>query len=265
MFRAALVSGLLALASFAGISLAPAPQDRLAPPDTIRIPAGAAHYRSSAEFRVGTRRVDPPETLLRMAAFDIMTHQVTQQDYARCVADGACVAAVTGAGESLPQTGVNWSDARAYAVWLSRRTGQPWRLPSDAEWLRAAAERGFDGALGAEGADPSERWLASYRSEVARRGEADLVPRPSGHFGQNSLGVWDMAGNVWEWTDACDEKVSLAEDGTPLGSERFCGVRVVQGKHRAFIVDFVRDARSGGCAAGIPPDFLGFRLVHDPS
>jgi hypothetical protein len=41
-------------------------------------------------------------------------------------------------------------------------------------------------------------------------------------------------------------------------------VRVVQGQHRAYVTDFIRDARAGGCAAGIPPSNLGFRLVREP-
>ena len=42
-----------------------------------------------------------------------------------------------------------------------------------------------------------------------------------------------------------------------------CGVRVVEGQHRAYVTDFIRDARAGGCAAGMPPSNLGFRLVRD--
>ncbi|MEL5877422.1 SUMF1/EgtB/PvdO family nonheme iron enzyme [Cereibacter sphaeroides] len=232
-------------------------------PETVTFPAGTFLHRTSAEVRIGTRQIDPPVERLTLGSFAIMTHQVTQEDYARCVADRDCLPAPTEPGTLLPQTGLNWSDGAAYAAWLSEETGQDWRLPTDAEWLRAAAERGFDGALGAEATDPSERWLASYRAEVSRRGEADLVPHPQGHFGQNSLGLWDMAGNVWEWTESCDEKRASSLEGRLIASERFCGVRVAQDKHRAFLVDFVRDARSGGCAAGIPPDFLGLRLVHD--
>jgi hypothetical protein len=38
---------------------------------------------------------------------------------------------------------------------------------------------------------------------------------------------------------------------------------VVEGRHRAVVIDFVRDASAGGCAAGVPPDHLGFRLVRE--
>ena len=41
-----------------------------------------------------------------------------------------------------------------------------------------------------------------------------------------------------------------------------CGVRVVEGQHRTYVTDFIRDARAGGCAVGTPPANLGFRLVR---
>jgi hypothetical protein len=44
-----------------------------------------------------------------------------------------------------------------------------------------------------------------------------------------------------------------------------CGVRVVEGAHRSYMTDFIRDPRSGGCAAGVPPANLGFRLVVESS
>jgi hypothetical protein len=42
-----------------------------------------------------------------------------------------------------------------------------------------------------------------------------------------------------------------------------CGVRVAEGRHRAYVTDFIRDARAGGCASGVPPSHLGFRLVRE--
>ena len=42
-----------------------------------------------------------------------------------------------------------------------------------------------------------------------------------------------------------------------------CAVRVVEGRHRAYMIFFVKDAKGGGCSVGTPPDNLGFRLVRD--
>lgn len=237
-----------------------------APPATVQIAAGAQDYRPAGEFRHGTRIVDAPLHRTIAPVLDIMKHHVSQADYARCVAEGACIAAPTFGTQAAPQTNVNHADATAYANWLSERTGQHWRLPTDAEWLRAAAERGFDDSFAqdANGTDPSRRWIASYRREVALRGDADLELHPPGHFGVNSVGVADIAGNIWEWTETCFQNGMLTPDGSGIAARSdYCGVRAVQGKHRAFVIDFIRDARSGGCAAGVPPDYLGFRLVRD--
>lgn len=262
------LAALAALAAAAAVQLLPSQAPEFAPPPTVRIDAGPQDYRPAGEFRQGTSLVDAPLQRLDVAALDIMKYHVSEADYARCVAAGACVAAPVGGVAHAAQTNVNHADATAYAAWLSDQTGDSWRLPTDAEWLRAAAERGADDSLAADtdtdSADPSRRWIAAYRREVALRGEADLDLHPLGHFGENSQGVADISGNIWEWTDSCFLNGLVTPEGAAIASQsEYCGVRAVQGKHRAFVIDFIRDARSGGCAAGVPPDYLGFRLVRD--
>jgi formylglycine-generating enzyme required for sulfatase activity len=75
--------------------------------------------------------------------------------------------------------------------------------------------------------------------------------------------VFDLSGNVWEWTSTCYVRATLAADGSIRRSIDNCGVHVVEGRHRTYMSNFIRDGKSGGCAAGTPPDNLGFRLVRD--
>jgi formylglycine-generating enzyme required for sulfatase activity len=232
-------------------------------PQTVAIPAGPYSYRPSGEFRQGRRVVDPPVEERVAESFEIMVHPVSRAEYALCVAEGVCAASLGPGDEELAQVDVSFRDAETYASWLSERTGQAWRLPTGEEWARAAAERATDGSM-TEGAedDPAVRWLAEYGQAVAVRGEADLRQYPQGAFGTNSLGVADIGGNVWEWTSACFVNGTLDAGGRVLSRSEYCGVRAAEGRHRAFVIDFVRDARRGGCAAGLPPDYLGFRLVR---
>jgi formylglycine-generating enzyme required for sulfatase activity len=105
-------------------------------------------------------------------------------------------------------------------------------------------------------------WIARYEAEFARSRPAATAAEPGGTFGTNSNGLDDVAGNVWEWTNSCFVRVSLDGERERITN---CGVRVVEGAHRSYVTDFIRDPRSGGCAAGVPPANLGFRLVAEPS
>ncbi|MER8461803.1 SUMF1/EgtB/PvdO family nonheme iron enzyme [Mesorhizobium sp. M1409] len=197
---------------------------------------------------------------------EIMKYQVSVSDYGRCVADGVCKLADSRKIGNVPVTGVSHMDAEAYATWLSARTGETWRLPTDVEWAYAAGER-FRGDIESDESDPNNpalRWLAQYRTETALGRKPDPEPRGQGGFGINSKGVADVAGNIWEWTSTCYVHATMASDGVGVASSiDNCGVHAVEGFHRTYMSNFIRDGKSGGCAVGTPPDNLGFRLVRD--
>jgi formylglycine-generating enzyme required for sulfatase activity len=195
-----------------------------------------------------------------------MRAQVSEVEFAHCVSDGACrPLRRKGAGRpGMPATGVSWEDATSYARWLSAKTGEAWRLPTDEEWVFAAGSRATDDAIETDAAGFSGRWLAKYERESERDRTGDRAPRPIGSFGVNEHGLVDLEGTVWEWTDTCFVRQSLDDDNRPVGTATVnCGVRVVQGAHRTYASNFIRDARGGGCSVGAPPDNLGFRLVRE--
>jgi formylglycine-generating enzyme required for sulfatase activity len=232
----------------------------------IVVPSYEATYRLAGEFTRDGRPVNAP--LVKMSRggdLIVMKTQVSAADYDRCVREGACRAADGRAGRSPdhPVVGVSWEDASAYARWFSVRSGQGWRLPTDEEWAYFAAERFNDDAVQAGGDGFSERWLAKYEAEASRDVAVERTVQPIGAFGVNAIGLADVAGNVWEWTDTCFTRRKVGADG--VASDKVtenCGVRVVEGRHRAYVTNFVRDARAGGCAVGVPPANLGFRLVR---
>jgi formylglycine-generating enzyme required for sulfatase activity len=260
---AALLGGLLTTVSDRVLPLAAA---NALLPELIELAPRDFIYRPAGEF---TRNGKPAAAPLFAARLPrplvIMKRQVTATEYRRCVAAGHCPSADRGdAAPDRPAVLVSWWDAQSYAAWLSRRTGESFRLPTDEEWVYSAGARFRDNALAeVDQADPGRRALARYQRE-AEDDEVENLPQPVGSFGANENGLLDIAGNVWEWTDSCFVRTAL-DDGRPTGDRANCGIRVVEGRHRTYLTDFVRDARAGGCAVGKPPSNLGFRLVRDSS
>ena len=105
-----------------------------------------------------------------------------------------------------PVVCVSWDDAQAYLQWLSRTTGAAYRLPSDAEWGRAAPESP-DGC-GANGRYVSQQYTCPTEEDTE-------FTAPVGSYAADGAGLFDMLGNVWEWTQGC--------------FENDCGRRVLRG------------------------------------
>ncbi len=267
----------LALACVAGLTgpLAVAPlfndaaaPDRIPghPPALVELQPGAVSYRVAGDFTRSDRQIEAPMTSVRFTRpLSIMKHQVSAADYQRCVDAAGCRALSPGVKSAAdrPAVQISWHDADAYAAWLSRSTGEHYRLPTDEEWAFAAGSRYKDDSLPVDDSDPSKRWLARYERESNRELGTEIEAQPSGHFGVNENGLYDMSGNVWEWTSTCFVRSRLDENGQAISKNSNCGVRVAEGQHRSYVTDFVRDARAGGCAAGVPPANLGFRLVRE--
>lgn len=263
----------LALACAAGFgpfAAAPLVSEFTAPaalvaPALVEIPSGPLSYRANGDFTRAGRQAEAPLLSLHFKRpLAIMQHQVSAADYQLCVNDGACRAldrdVVVAADRPVVQ--VNWHDAQAYAGWLSRRTGDDYRLPSDEEWAYAAGNKFKDDGLPVDANDPAKRWISRYERE-SNRDLSDTTAYAFGKFGTNEHGLSDVAGNVWEWTSTCFVRSVLDETDRTIQQNANCGVRIAEGTHRAYVTDFIRDARAGGCAAGVPPANLGFRLVRE--
>lgn len=234
--------------------------------ETIRIERASLSYRVPGEFLDGTLPVNAP--LVRIGVerpYAIMKRQVTRGEYGRCAAAGVCKPLDGNGAADLPATGVSWDDATAYAMWLSQETGQVWRLPTDREWALAAGSRYSDDVYTeiSDPSNPSRRWIAIYDAESARQEQTDADVKPAGSFGANENGLQDVAGNVWEWTDTCYVRYRKDEKSGNKTEIENCGVRIAQGRHRAYMSGFFRDPKAGACSVGVPPAHLGIRLVRD--
>ena len=232
----------------------------------VEVHPSSLSYRVAGDFTRHGKPAEAPRLSLRLAhKLSIMQHQVSAADYQACVDDGGCRALARGVvvAEDRPAVQVSWHDADGYAAWLSRRTGEIYRLPTDEEWAFAAGAKFRDDGIAVDDTDPAKRWLAKYERESDGHAD-DTEAHRFGRFGVNEHGLLDLAGNVWEWTSTCFTRSVLDDEGRTTATNSNCGVRVAEGAHRAYVTDFIRDARAGGCAAGVPPNNLGFRLVREP-
>lgn len=259
---------LLAGAVLGTLGLSFWPMDRTQPlPDLVRLNPAPFDHRVDGDWRRKGGTINAPIHKVQIPApVEIMALPVSTAEWMACVADRACAAPGGPVDRpDLPVTGVSWLDANAYAAWMSDKTGDTWRLPTNVEWAQAAGELFRDDALGVESdpANPAILWLAQYNAESARSRDLDREVRPVGSLNVNALGVHDIGGAVWEWTSTCLRRVDVDEAGAITEQTETCGIYIAEGLHRAAINEFVRDPKSGGCSVGVPPANLGFRLVRE--
>ncbi|MGE5477738.1 MAG: formylglycine-generating enzyme family protein [Bacteroidales bacterium] len=136
--------------------------------------------------------------MVRLQRFSLGRTEVTVAQYGACVAAGACRPRQPRWQEDdMPMTEVTALDAEDYAAWLSRRTGKRYRLPDEAEW-EWAARAGTTTAY--PWGDAMEEGRAVCQHCDPRFNHR---PAPVATMAANPWGLFDMHGNVWEWTRDC--------------------------------------------------------------
>ncbi|MBM3498293.1 MAG: hypothetical protein FJX74_06440, partial [Armatimonadetes bacterium] len=201
-------------------------------PQTVPVPAGRA--------RVGPGEGSPE---VEVPAFRIGKYPVTNSHFERFCLDTNGIAPADRQPRRLrgpwcPVVGVSLSDAQQYCEWLSRSTRRVWRVPSEAEWVRAAW-----GDAAPEGPYP---WGAKLRPGCANYGPDYGGPTVVGAFarGESPTGCLDMGGNVWEWCidhTAPGEPLRVLKGGAhdfPAGAMAVSGRRGVLVTHRSPHVGF---------------------------
>jgi formylglycine-generating enzyme required for sulfatase activity len=270
-------------------------------PEMVMLPAGS-FVMGSPEGEQGRSSDESPQHVVTIArAFAAGKFEVTVDQFAAFAKDtqydaGAkCMTLEDGKsaikdGRSwrdpgYPQTGshpvacVNWNDAKAYLTWLAKKTGKDYRLLTEAEWeyaARATTARG-PGSRYSFGDDESQ--MCRY-GNVADRTVRQTIPgasawtifpcsdgyafaAPVGIFAPNAFGLYDVHGNVWEWTEDCynGSYNGAPADGAPWTAGD-CNHRVLRGGMWGSSPASVRTARRFKDQTDTRSQDIGFRVAR---
>jgi formylglycine-generating enzyme required for sulfatase activity len=227
-------------------------------PEMIVVPAG--------EFMMGSPETEkdrydtegPQHNVSIASAFAVSKFDVTFTDWDACVSVGGCPPVRdSGFGRGTkPVINVTWDEAGQYVAWLSRMTGRPYRLLTEAEWeyaARASTTTAYYwgdqiGKVNANCNGCGSRWDNRETS-------------PVGSFNPNAFGLYDMAGNVLQWVEDCYHDSYAPRDGLESTTED-CYSRVLRGGSFAFNPQDLRAAGRYWGTPGVRSNFIGFRLAR---
>ncbi len=171
-----------------------------------------------------------------------------------------------------PVVCVSWNDAMAYVDWLSKQTSQKYHLPTEAEWeyaARAGTQTAYywgddpdQGCTYANGADQTIKEQFPDEGGIMNCRDGHVYAAPVGDFRPNAWGLYDMLGNVWEWTCSEYDKDYGGAEQRCVGDKNAAGGRVVRGG--SWLPDPGRlrgTARGGSDPHGGAPH-AGFRVAR---
>lgn len=229
-------------------------------PEMVVIPAGRFMMGSPNDEEGSFDSEGPQHPVTITKRFAVAANDVTFDEWDACEKYLGCPHisdAGFGRGRQ-PVINVLWSDAQLYVAWLNKMTGKTYRLLSEAEWEYAARAGkttpyywGNDiGTNNANCNDCGSKWDAK-------------APAPVGSFKPNPFGLYDMAGNVYQWVEDCYHKnyVGAPSDNSPWITSD-CKYRVVRGGSWLSDSRYLRAAYRNGYTPDYRHDSLGFRVAR---
>lgn len=190
-------------------------------------------------------------------------------------------------GDDHPVVCVNWPEAKAYVAWLARRSGQPYRLLTDAEWEYVARagtttvrwwgdgrERvcefgNVSDLTKAEALHPGNAAAIADREQHFGCRDGYVFTAPVGRFKPNPWGIHDLFGNAWEWTEDCFGRsyVGAPIDGSarqPAGGPSApCAERVMRGGAWHADAFYIRAAKHDFAPPALRSARMGLRVARD--
>ena len=228
-------------------------------PQMVYIPTGSFRM---GDIQGGGDSNEKPVHRVSVKAFLMSATEVTFAQWDACAAAGGCSYKPSDSGwgsGSRPVINVSWEDiTKQYIPWLNKKTGEQYRLPSEAEWEYAARA----------GSETKYSWGNSIGNNKANCDGCgsrwdNSQTAPVGSFAANAFGLYDMHGNVWEWTQDCwnGSYKDAPSDGTAWLSGN-CGRRVLRGGSWNNDPIVLRSDYRNIITAGNRNYFNGFRLAR---
>ena len=191
---------------------------------------------------------------------------MTFDEWDACVAAGGCLDHPKDLGwgrGKRPVIFVSWNDAKAYVGWLSQRTGNQYRLLSEAEWeyaARAGTTTPFN--TGRTITTDQANFDGNYTYGGSAKGDYRGKTLPVGSFSANGFGLHDVHGNVWEWVEDCwhNSYVGAPSDGQAWTSGGDCDRRIRRGGGYIALPRTLRSALRNRLRATQRDAFNGFRV-----
>jgi formylglycine-generating enzyme required for sulfatase activity len=206
-------------------------------------------------------RSERPAHRVAIEPFAIGRYEVTVGEYQACVDAGACDAqpSMEEAGRGTPIFDLSWTDAQDYVAWLREVTGEPYRLPTEAEWefaARAGSESKFWWG--------DEVGVGNANCQNCGGAYDKNFPASVGSFKANPLGLHGMNGGVMEWVADCwsDDYQGAPTDGTAW-NQQGCDQRVLRGGSWRNDQTYATSTSRLGYDFGVRYLTNGFRVARD--
>lgn len=249
-------------------------------PAMVLVPAGTFNMGTTQadwdklvanDFFISQTLEETPQHLVtHNKSFAISQYEISFAEFDACVDAGGCSYRPDDAGWGRgkhPVINVSWNDANQYVRWLSQQTGDKYRLPTEAEW-EYAARAGTTGNYSVS--EPLSFTKANYGAstyDTDSNGKPQYMTNtmPIDSFSPNPWGLYNVHGNVWEWTADCvtQNYAQAPNQGNIPVSTGNCQNRILRGGSWFSKSEDVRSASRYSLASEQRMIDVGFRIVKE--
>ncbi len=223
-------------------------------PAMVTVPAG--------DFTMGSETGSDDEKPVRQVSvnsFSISSYETTTEQFNAFLSDkGKELKSIDEDNRNRPVTDVNWLDAVDYVAWLSEKTGDSYRLPTETEWeytAKAGTNTEFHTGESIKGLANCAGCGTAWDNQSTA---------PVGSFAPNSFGLFDIHGNVWEWVQDCWSDDYSQHGNTAVSIDKpGCDQRVIRGGAWYNEAEYARSSYRGSESPNFKDSGVGIRVAKD--